>query len=477
MLKQFLNKVSVQQKATVVYMIASVFTQGVNFLTLPIYTRLLSTADMGVMTTFVSWYSIIYTIGTLSLTSTSMSIAMMKFENKRDQYQSICLVLSTISAIVFTIAYFTMKNIFHFGELFSTPIMIIISLLMIFQPALDSFYLRQRYEYKYKSVLLVSILTSVLSVIFPILVIYILKKYNGGTDLAEARIVIQYGVMILVSIIIYIIIMRKGHCLYENVMVKFALRMSAPLIIHTLAKNILDTSARLMISTMCGNSAAGIFGTVYNISMIALIVWNAINAAVVPYIFETLKVKKYDAVERLVFKVLLLFSMVSIVITLIAPEILSVMTTKEYYSAVHMIPAIAAGIYFTAVYGIYGNMLLYAEKPMMVMIATTIAALANIGLNYILIIKFGYMAAAYATLLSFILLAVLQGIMQIKVFKREVVSSRKMVWISGFTVTICLLCNMIYDYLIIRIAIVCILLIVIIAFWDWWISIFKNRGI
>ena len=475
MIKKFINKLSVQQKATVIYMIASVFTQGVNFLTLPVYTRLLSTADMGVMTTFVSWYSILYAIGTLSLTSASMSIAMMKYENRRDQYQSVCLALSTVSAIIFTVVYFAIKKIFNLEGLFSTPIVLIISLLMVFQPALDSFYLRERYEYRYKSVLIVSVLTSILSVILPIFLICTLKRCSNGVDLAEARIVAQYGVMIFISFVIYLIIMKKGHCLYEREMVKFALRISIPLIVHTLAKNVLDTSARLMISKMCGNSEAGIFGTVYNISMIALIVWNAINAAIVPYIFETLKVKKYEAVEQIVLKVLLLFSIVSVIITLVAPEILSVMTTREYYSAVHMIPAIAAGIYFTAVYGVYGNMLLYAEKSMMVMIATAITAVVNIGLNYILIIKFGYMAAAYATLISFILLAILQGIMQIKAFKRVIVSTRKMLMISGFTLIICLLCNIVYDYAVIRVGIVCILLLIIFISRNWWGSIFKNK--
>lgn len=241
------------------------------------------------------------------------------------------------------------------------PIMLVLCLLLFFNPALDSWYLRERYEYKYKAVLCVSIAVSVLSAAVPISCISIARKYHKG-NLADIRIIAQYSMVIIIGIFLYIYIMKKGKCIYDKRMIKFALSLSLPLIVHTLAKNILDTSDRLMIANMCGNSAAGIYGTVYSISMIALILWSAINNAVVPVVFEKLKEKEYKYVENLTIKILILFSMGSVLVTLIAPEILFILTTPEYYSAVHMIPAIATGIYFTAVYGIYGNMLLFAKN-------------------------------------------------------------------------------------------------------------------
>ena len=53
---------------------------------------------------------------------------------------------------------------------------------------------------------------------------------------------------------------------------------------------------------------------------------------------------------------------------------------------------------------------IYLEKTKGVAVASIISALTNILLNYIFIPKFGYLAAAYTTLVSYILLAVMHYI-------------------------------------------------------------------
>lgn len=473
MLIKRIKSISIQKKATVSYLLASFFTQGINFITIPIYTRLLTTSDMGIVTTFTSWYAIIYAIGTLSLTAGSMSIAMVEFENNRNQYQSVCLMLSTISATIFLLFYILFDIKLSKISLFSMPIMLVVCLLLFFNPALDSWYLRERYEYKYKAVLCVSIAVSVLSAAVPISCISIARKYHKG-NLADIRIIAQYSMVIIIGIFLYIYIMKKGKCIYDKRMIKFALSLSLPLIVHTLAKNILDTSDRLMIANMCGNSAAGIYGTVYSISMIALILWSAINNAVVPVVFEKLKEKEYKYVENLTIKILILFSMGSVLVTLIAPEILFILTTPEYYSAVHMIPAIATGIYFTAVYGIYGNMLLFAKKSLQIMFATSGAAIINIILNYFFIRQYGYMAAAYTTFISFAMLAFMQGKMQLRIYKEEVVSTKYVVGISVITMCSCLMCNFFYEYFWIRYIMIAIMIIILLFTKNYWKSIFRH---
>lgn len=473
MLIKRIKSISIQKKATVSYLLASFFTQGINFITIPIYTRLLTTSDMGIVTTFTSWYAIIYAIGTLSLTAGSMSIAMVEFENNRNQYQSVCLMLSTISATIFLLFYILFDIKLSKISLFSMPIMLVVCLLLFFNPALDSWYLRERYEYKYKAVLCVSIAASVLSAAVPISCISIARKYHKG-NLADIRIIAQYSMVIIIGIFLYIYIMKKGKCIYDKRMIKFALSLSLPLIVHTLAKNILDTSDRLMIANMCGNSAAGIYGTVYSISMIALILWSAINNAVVPVVFEKLKEKEYKYVENLTIKILILFSMGSVLVTLIAPEILFILTTPEYYSAVHMIPAIATGIYFTAVYGIYGNMLLFAKKSLQIMFATSGAAIINIILNYFFIRQYGYMAAAYTTFISFAMLAFMQGKMQLRIYKEEVVSTKYVVGISVITMCSCLMCNFFYEYFWIRYIMIAIMIIILLFTKNYWKSIFRH---
>ncbi len=62
--------------------------------------------------------------------------------------------------------------------------------------------------------------------------------------------------------------------------------LSLPLVGHAIAKQILDVSDRIMINRFVGSSAVGIYSTLYSVSSLSLIVWNAMNGAYIPYLYK-----------------------------------------------------------------------------------------------------------------------------------------------------------------------------------------------
>lgn len=453
------NKVkymSIEAKASIGYVIAALLSKGLSIVTLPVFTRVLTTADMGVVSTYTSWFNILYTVVTLSLTTASFNVAMIEYPDKRDKYQAVCLQISSISAGCFAIIYGIFYVYINKFTTLTVPLFLIQLILFFVNPALDSWYARQRYEYKYKSVVYVSVTVSVLSTVLAIIAIYLAKKV-GIKSLGEVRIISQNIIIIIVSLFFFYKILRKGKLGLDKSMALFSLRLSVPLIIHSLAKNILDTSDRLMIAKICGDSDAGIYGTVYTISLLALIVWNAINSAIIPLLFEYLKNNNIQSIKKLSNAILLLFSGVTIVTALLAPEVLALLTTKEYMEAVYLMPAVIGGVYMTALYGLYGNFLIYAKKTELVMLSTIIVAILNLVLNYVGINQYGYIAAAYTTLICFVILAFLQERMQRIVYGKEIISNKFVLVLSAATIVMCLLCNFLYRYLEIRLLIlVCI---------------------
>ena len=79
---------------------ASVFSRGLSMITVPIFTRIMSTSEIGMVNLYNSWYSLLSVIATLSLTSGGFQAAMKDFEGERDQYQSAVLTLTSMMAIV-----------------------------------------------------------------------------------------------------------------------------------------------------------------------------------------------------------------------------------------------------------------------------------------------------------------------------------------------------------------------------------------
>lgn len=451
----------VTRLASLAYIIASLFNKGVIYLTLPIFTRLMNTTQIGVTTLFGSWQNILYPIVTLSLTSGSLNIALHEYKERRDEYQSVCLTLSTITGFVFLILVNLNINAVSKFTTLSSVLLWVLMILFIVNPALDIWYARQRYENEYKRVVIVSIITTGISMIAAIVSVWLAKK-NGYTELGRVRVITQNSVVILIATIFYFQIIFNGKVLFDKALAKFALIISIPLVFHSLGKNILDISDRLMIGSMVGQAEAGIYGTVYGISSVALIFWTSINQAFIPEMFALLDEDNIVALNSKIKRILILFSSLSVACALIGPEIVMVLTTKEYQSAVYIIPGVMGGIYLTALYNIFSNFLLYKKRSLSIMVATLAASIINIILNYISILKFGYLSAAYTTLISFILLALFQGAMVKKDFGKHIIDFKMLTVVSLYTILSIITCNILYNTNIIRYIIIVLILLGII---------------
>ena len=97
----------------------------------------------------------------------------------------------------------------------------------------------------------------------------------------------------------------------------------------------------------------------------------------------------------------------------------NVLATEEYYEAIYNMPPIAAGVFFTSFANLYSDIAIYYKKTKYVMYPAIIAAITNLVLNYVFINLYGYMAAAYTTLFSYILFAFFQGIWARKICKEH----------------------------------------------------------
>lgn len=438
-------------RASIAYMFASLLTKGISIITMPIFTRIMSSAEMGVTTTFNSWQSLIGSVAGLALCSGSFSVAMQEFKNRRDQYEASILGLSTLASIILFLIY--IFNIPFWNSLLdlTTPLVVLMIVGFIFLPATDYWLARQRYEYKYKSAVLISVVSSVLSTIVSIICV-LLAKNNGVDSLGSIRLFGIYSVTLLIGVFFYYRILHSAHYKIDFHDWGYALKINIPLVVHTLSKHILDVSDRTMISKMVNQSAVGIYGILYNLSSISLIVWNAINNSIVPTMFENMSKGKEEE-KRFngnITIIIMIYGIVAFLISLIAPEIVLLLTTPEYYEAIYIMPPISAGIFFTALYNIFGNVLIYHKKTIYVMISTIIAAVVNLILNYIGIMSFGYMAAAYTTLLCYILLAIMQYFAMLKVHGYDPFNTKFLIIVSFIIVVLCMSCIVLYKYTIIR---------------------------
>ena len=102
------NKIPVTAKVSIAYAVCSILQKCLSFITMPLFTRLLTTEQYGQFTVYQSWYGILSIFLTLNLAYGSFSTAMVKYEKDRNGYisavEGICVMLSliffTVSAIM-----------------------------------------------------------------------------------------------------------------------------------------------------------------------------------------------------------------------------------------------------------------------------------------------------------------------------------------------------------------------------------------
>ena len=166
---------------------------------------------------------------------------------------------------------------------------------------------------------------------------------------------------------------------------------------------------------------------------------------------------------------MLLYAVMAVMMTYMAPEIVRIFATEEYYEAIYIMPPVAAGVFFTAFANIYSDIAVYYKKTQYVMYPAVIAALANLVLNYIFINAYGYMAAAYTTLFSYILMAVFQGIWARKLCKENgiedssIFDDRKLILLACATTVSCLLGIALYNFYIIRYLVIVLMAVLSLA--------------
>ena len=396
-LKSKWQKLPLALKVSAAYAICSTLQRCLSFITLPIFTRLLTTEQYGQVTIYSSWSSILSIFLTLNLAFGSFSTAMIKFENDRNGYISsiecLCLVFST----AFLLLYLPLQD--WWNRLFKLPTYIICLMIaeIISTNSLLFWNGKKRFEYKYVGViaitLLISIITPLIQYIFVI----------NSNDRGYARILGGAVVNIIVGTVFFIHNVLAGKKVFDKKYWIYALSFNIPLLAYYLSQFIFNQSDRIMINHMIGTDKAGIYGVAYSLATVLTFVLSAINSSYVPWFYRKIKDGKAEDNQTIANKISVLMALLLSSVIWFAPEIIKIMAGEKYSEAIYIVMPVTISILLLFYTQLFGNVEFYYEEKMKLIWASIGAALVNIFLNYIFIQKYGFIAAAYTTLLSYLI--------------------------------------------------------------------------
>ena len=388
-------------KASFWAVVCSALQKCISFITTPIFTRILTTEQYGICAMYDSWFMVIILFTSLSLYSNSFNNAMIKYESRKDEYISVATSLMIAITLVICGFFFIFRN--QFSKITGLPqvTMYVMILQLIFVPSYSLWMAKKRFDFEYIGPVITTLLITVTAPLISVAIINI-TNYK-----AEAKIIIFGAVQILCGMIMVILNLKKGRKIYDKEMVIYILRFNIPLIPFYLSSIVLAQADRIMIGKMESPSSSAIYSLAYTLSLIMTIVSNAINQSLIPYIYKKIKKNEYSDIKNIVVIACIIVAIINIALILLGPELILFFGTSEYILAKWVIPPVAASVFFIFVYQMFSVILMYYEKTKIMVISSCIVAIINIILNYFGIKFFGYIAAGYTTLISYIILSII----------------------------------------------------------------------
>jgi len=394
------KNIPIQVKASIWYTICNILQKGISVITIPIYTRILTEKQYGAYSVYLSWLEIFEIVATFRLAWGGFVVGLTKYEKERDSYSSSMQCLSILITSVFLVIYLLFTEYINRLTNMSTSVTLLLFALLYAMPALSFWTARKRVEYHYQAVLIVTLISSFL---MPALgVVAALVSVKKDVAIIAARVVVQG----IIGIVLIWINCHKKFTFYHSEYWKRALQFNVPLLPYYLSMVVLHSSDRIIIKDIVGEAEAGIYSVASTISIAMQLFSSSINSALQPWLFQRLKDKEYNGIGEIINITLAIMALLNLALVAFAPEVIAFMAPKSYQGAIWIVPPLAASVFIMFFYQHFVNIEFYFEESKMIAVASIGAAILNVSLNYALIPKYGYLAAGYTTLCSYVVFCI-----------------------------------------------------------------------
>lgn len=394
-------------KAGIGYTVGNYLLKGLNFLTLPIFSRLLAPADYGIFNSFVAYESILFVFIGLAI-HTSFKNARFKFglreegapegEDYNSFVSSVMVFLCICLALWLTAA--NLLSPWLCGALELDIAGLNLMILFSFSSAvINCFNADAGIRYEYGSFLKVSAANALgnlgLSIAL-ICTVFSSQRYMGrmlGATLPA----------LAVAIFIIICFLRRSRPQKGRMGLSWAIKYSLPIVPHGISQVILSQFDRVMIHKLVSEEKAGIYSFAFNINLILTVTSQSLDTVWNQWFYEQMHGGKTDQIRKRGTQYMIGMLIFTGCLMLVSPELITVLGGSAYADARYCVIPVLAGGFFSFLYTLPSSVEYFREKTKLIALGTVCAAVINIVLNYFCILRWGYVAAAYTTLVTYML--------------------------------------------------------------------------
>lgn len=383
-----------------VYFISFIVVQLISFVSLPIITKYLSPADYGITEVFLQSSRIFGIIFSLNIYAGLMRY-LFEPNIDKDELTQFAFTLICLSFSAFALIILIFRT--YFATLLNIPVFLIYPLLVyvIFNNIIGALFIAIT-NASNKSILYAvwNVTINLVKVILIILFLVFWKADFQGRIYAE---VISTTIIIFISIVLFFpyVFHFKLKVNYSKELLVYSAGL-IPIAVSGFLLTYLDT---LIINKIKGSNDAGLYSYAYKISIIYTGMSNAFYMSVRPKFYHLVNSNNHKALykEQLSYLKLITFFITGFLF--FAKDLGRLLATNNLFQAgLFILPIILIGNYLNDLTELYNFYINYEKKNKLFVFTFIFTTIINFALNVIFVPLYGYLASAYITLISYVIL-------------------------------------------------------------------------
>lgn len=392
-----------KNRITLLNFLSNLLLRGISIFSAPVFSRLLGTSGFGIVSVYNIWTRVLAALLPMQSHLTLVNAKVEYPEEEQERYQSSVLTMSLLgflgAGVIFALFAQPISGVIHL------PVsLLFLMLLQAFGNFATSFAgSKYTYEFKAGRNLLLSVGVTVASLLLSLIFVLNLPLQSRYLGRIWGNVIVYAGL----GAVLCVGILRRGGTYFRPDYWKFCVTLAAPMVFYSLSDMLLAQSDQIMLQTMLSSDSVGLYGLAYTFANVLFTIFHSLNNTWAPFFFDDMKHGEQGKVRASAVNFLELFTILSMGFVLLAPEVFRIYAGRDFWSAASLIPVFSLGYYLNFLCTFPVNYDYYRKQNKAVAFITIFCAVANLGLNYILIQRMGAFGAALATTLSHLMQLIL----------------------------------------------------------------------
>lgn len=401
-------------KSSIIYVIATIIGQGMTFLGIIVFTRLMEQSDYGQYSTYYAYVSVVTVLIGANL-HYALNNAYIDKKGKIKEFRKSILFLSFLIMLLITAAVLIIGRVaLEDFSLFVIAMMAIHSY-GFFVVNYRVYSANMENDYKRKQWLL--ILPYTFQFLFALILVLLMRQSSF-----EARVA---GSTLGVGVIAFWAFAEMMNCkgkLIDTDDWKYALSISLPSVVMSISYMLLQQCDKVMITNLCGSDDTAVYSVIYYLGYAIVAVDQAVAPVRQAWVYKKLDEREVKDAKVIQKWYLMVMAILATGLIMVGPEIVKIIAPRSYWQFEYIVPFVASAC-MMMLYRFYTEVTLFYKKNAILSGCVAFCAAINIFLNALLIPKVGAVAACYTTVVAYFLLFILTGLVSEKCMK-HVYSSR-----------------------------------------------------